>query len=259
MKNHKTNFRQWNKDIFIQSVKKINFNIIWMIILDGLFYLIAGYIASSWFQSVQLKGRAYLQDIESLGYTEAHQLSNQAQPFFFWIISSFVIIIILIILLESIFKGIIWMRMSGKKINIKLLSKFFLVNIIWAGFWLLALFAATRIVDDQNIVSFAAGILIAAFYLTNALYTMFMESQSFRSIPESIKLSISNFHIFLLPYICFFIGLISIGWIFGLAASAYSGTISSVVLFIYATALLAYSAFARYYFSTLVLEIIKSK
>src|SRR3989338_3931585 len=120
------NFLEWNNDVFISSMKKIDANIILTVILDTLFYAISGYIVIFWLQRLQDKIQAFNlpSDVMSLGREGARQLVSDEKSFYFLIIFSFILVLLIIIFLASILKGIIWAKTAGAKISFRLISKF---------------------------------------------------------------------------------------------------------------------------------------
>ena len=113
----KSNFIEWNNDIFVYSMKKININIILIVILDALFFFLSGSILIFWLQRIQAKMAAFNlpTDVISLGYERAQQLVAEVKTFYYLIIFSFILILIAIIFLASIFKGVIWAKTTKTK------------------------------------------------------------------------------------------------------------------------------------------------
>ena len=106
----KLNFLEWNNDVFVSSIKKIDLNIILTIILDALFYFLSGYLLILWLQRIQSKMAAFNlpSDAVALGYQKAQHLIGEIRTFYYLIIFSFILISISVIFLASILKGIIW-------------------------------------------------------------------------------------------------------------------------------------------------------
>ena len=244
------NFLEWNNNILISSVKKINLNIILIVILDILFYLSSGFLITFWLQRIQAKMAAFNlpTDIISLGPKKAQQLLSDVRAFYFLSVFSFIFLLIAIIFLASIFKGIIWAKTTNSKINFALISKFFGLNLIWMGFWFLLIILISLFIQPTTSPIFMISSIILGLYFTNTLYTIFMKKPKFSSILDAIKLNIAKIHLFLLPYaIIYFIFYIIL-------------KLTSFIKFKYSTILLVlvmvvYASIVRYYISTLVLEI----
>ena len=252
MTKHKQSFWEWNNIILINSLKKINLNIILIIILDLLFYISSGYLIILWLQRIQAKLALFNlpSDVASLGYEKAQQVLAETKSFYYLLIFSFVLLIIAVIFLASILKGIIWAKTTDTKVSFALISKFLGLNIIWMGFWLLLMLLIAYFIQIQLVSIFMTAAMILGIYFTNTLYTIFMKGQKFEAILAAIKLNITKIHLFLVPYIILFLLLFIIRSLFKLLQFEYLAVIAGIIVVIYA-------AVARYYTSNLVLEIEK--
>lgn len=281
-KTKKQNFLSWNYSILKASLKKINLNVIQIIILDFLFYILSGYFVLFWIARINEKISSFdlPADLTAIGIERAQQLSRETQSFYYLIIFSFVLLLIAIIFLASILKGIIWAKTADVKVNLSLISKFLALNLAWLGFWLALIFLISWIVEIKYAFAFMAVSALTGFYLSNNMYPNFMRNPGFSSIKSSLKLSIAKIRLFLLPYLIIFTGFflaISISSltkldsfsaalaekIYGfLGFSAAQGPELSIGLLVGLLAnplLLIFAALARYYISTLAAEISKSK
>ena len=187
----KPNFIEWNNKILISSLKKIDLNIILIIILDTLFYLLSGYFIIFWLQRVQVKMETFNlpTDIISLGSERAQQLVSEVKTFYFLIIFSFILLLLAIIFLASIVKGIIWAKTTRTKISFALISKFLALNLIWMGFWFVLIFLISWLVDPSFAPIIMVGAIFLGVYFTNTLYTLFMNKQKIGTIKYSVKLT----------------------------------------------------------------------
>ena len=249
----KQNFLEWNNNIFISSIKKINLNIILIIILDVLFYFLSGYLLIFWLQRVQAKMTTFTlpTDIISLGPEKAQELVSEIKAFYYLLIFSFILVLIAIIFLASILKGIIWAKTTNTKISFKLISKFLSLNLIWMGFWFLLIILISYLAEPSSAPMFMIAVIILGLYFTNTLYTIFMKQQTIKSIIRSIKLNISKIHLFILPYAVIYLLFYIIVRLTNLLKFKYSTILLGLIIIIYATVV-------RYYVSTLVLEIEES-
>lgn len=252
-KQKKSNFLEWNNNILISSIKKINFNIILIIILDALFYLLSGYLLILWFQRIQANMAAFNlpTDVVSLGYGRAQQLVSEVKSFYYLIIFSFILVCIAIIFIASILKGIIWAKTTNTKISFALISKFLGLNLIWMSFWFFVVFLISWLVQPASAPIFMMLTTILGIYFTNTLYTIFMQKQGFKSIFSAVKLNIVKIHLFLLPYII-------IGLLFFIIIRLGNFLKFSYSTILLGAVLLVYSAVVRYYLFTLVLHVEKS-
>ena len=255
MKNpQKFNFLEWNNNVFVSSIKKIDLNIILIVISDALFYFLSGYIVIFWLQRIQAKMAAFNlpTDIISLGYERAQQWIKEVRAFYFLIIFSFILLLIAIIFLASIFKGFIWAKTTNTKITFGLISKFLALNLIWMSFWFALIILISLFVQPASVLIFTIITIILGLYFTNTLYTLFMKKQKFKSIISSIKLNILKIHLFLLPYAVILLLFFIIVRLGGFLKFNYSNFMLGLLVLIYA-------AIIRYYASTLALEIEKIK
>ena len=246
----KTNFIEWNNNVFIASIKKINFNIILIIILDSLFYLLSGYFVIFWLQRIQTKIATFNlpADISSIGYEKAQQLVGGVRVFYYLIIFSFVLLLIAIIFLASISKGIIWAKTTNTKITLKLISKFFLLNLLWMGFWFILVISISLFIEPASVLKFMIAAIILGLYFTNTLYSIFMKKHMFNSIIEAVKINVTKIHLLAVPYTAVFILFYVTSKLNSLIQYKYS-------FIAFAFILLIYTAFIRYYVSTIVYEI----
>ena len=250
----KKNFLEWNNDVFVSSIKKIDLNIILIITLDAIFYFSAGYLAIEWLKRIQAKLFAFNmpQNIMSLGYDRAQQLVKEVQGLYYLIIISFILLLIAIIFLASILKGIIWAKTTNAKITFKLISKFFLLNLIWMGFWFAIILLISLAVELSSAVIFMAIALAIAFFLSNTVYTIFMKEQKLRAIIDVIKINAGRIHLFLLPYAVILLILYLIIRISVLIKFKFSDILLGIIIIIYI-------AVVRNYLSALVLDLTKPK
>lgn len=250
MKTTKPTFLEWNNDILVSSLKKINFNIIIIVILDALFYILSGYLVAFWLGRVQEKITAFdlPSDVISLGSQRAQQLVSELRTFYFLIIFSFIMLLLAIIFLASILKGAIWAKTTNTKLNFKLISKFLVLNLIWMGFWFLLVFLISWLVNPPSAPAFITLSVVLGIYFTNTLYTIFMRNKKLKSIFYAVKLNISKIHLFLLPYSVIFLLFYVLIKTNNLFKFKYSTILLSLTMLVYA-------AVVRYYASALVLEI----
>ena len=253
MKSKKQNFIEWNNNILISSFKKINLNIILIVVLDFLFYFLSGYLIILWLQRIQAKMASFNipTDVLALGAERAQQLVSEVKGFYYLIVFSFIVLLIAIIFLASILKGVIWAKVTGTKITFKLISKFLGLNLLWMGFWFVIVFFISFLANPASAPILMISAIILGIYFTNTLYTIFMKNQSLKLLLGSIKLNITKFHLFLLPHIMIFLLLYVIIRLSNLLKFKYSTILLGSILIVYAAAV-------RYYASTLVLEVEKT-
>ena len=246
-------FIDWNNKILVNAFRKIDFNILLIIILDSVFYLLAAGSFFLWDKFMKAKASAInlpkdpneiVNTLASLGPEKAQQLASEVKSYFFLLLFSFIAVVIFIIFLAGIFKGIIWAKTTKTKISLKFMSGFLLLNAIWVGFWAVIIFLISYIVNPESVQIFFFIAFIAAIYFTNILYPIFMRRQRLNSIGTAIKIGTAKIHLFVLPNLIIFLILFILIWAAGKLAFNYS-------FFVTAFILIAYAALVRYYVSEL--------
>jgi len=252
-KTKKLTFIEWNNQVFISSLKKIDLSIFLIIFLDALFYTASGLLIFFWFQRVIQRITSFQvpTDIVSLGYEKANELVKDIRIFYIMLIASFVLVILAIIFLASILKGIIWARTLKANVTFALISKFLILNLIWMGFWLTLIILMSIVLDPAASAFIIGASILISLYFTNTLYTIFMAEPRLRAILETIKINIMKIRFFIVPY--FIIGLLSyiLLRLNSLAKFKYSSIIAIIVM-------ITLAAIVRYYHSTLVNQLGKA-
>ena len=247
------NFLDWNYKILVNSLKKIDFNIILIVLLDALFYLFSIFIFNYLLKTIFLRMASINlpQGMESLPLDKLQLIVKDSQNFFYMLILSFVLVMLAMIFLASIIKCIIWAKTTKTKITLKLISKFFILNLAWMGFWLALIVAIAFFVDQYSVALFSYIALFLGIYFTNSLYSIFIKNPTFKAVKQALKLSTQKIHLFILPYVLIFLVLYIIIKLSSLPQSQYLSFMFAIVL------LLCLAAF-RYYISGLVFELKKT-
>ena len=249
MKKPKSNFMEWNSNVLISSIKKINLNIFPIVFLDAMFYFLSGYAVMFWVQRVQSKMASFYmpQNLFALAPEAAKQLASEVKGFYYLIVISLLLLAVAIIFLASILKGMIWAKTTGTKITFRLISRFFIANLAWMGFWIMRVFLISYLAAPEHTPSLMIAAVIFGIYFTNTFYALFMKEQSFRAILNAVRLNVTKFHLFLLPYAAICLVFYIIMKLGNLLEFRYSSVFLGVVL-------LFYAAVVRYYASGLAAE-----
>ena len=210
-------FLKWNYHILIASFKKIDLNIIWIIILDTIFYLASGCLILLWFQRISAKIQSFSlpSDIGLVTDQASQRLADQVAGLNLSIRLSFVLLLIAIIFLAAIIKGMIWAKTKKSKLSFNLLSKFLALNLGWMGLWFLVIYMAIQLVQQQLVAFFLFAVLFLSSYLTYSLYSAFMENQSIKRSLKSLRINFKKIHYFIVPY-----ALIIIFWLLSIFLSS---------------------------------------
>ncbi|MBI2652492.1 hypothetical protein HYX00_03410 [Candidatus Woesearchaeota archaeon] len=251
-KAQKLNFIEWNNNILINSIKKINLNVILTIVLDILFYSSSAFMTFFWLKGIEAKKQSIIlptpNDLIALGYERAQEVLRETKAFLFLLIFSAVIMLLAIIFLASILKGIIWAKTTNTKISFALISKFLVLNLIWISFWFLLVFLISWLVEPASALIFMITTIILGIYFTNTLYTIFMKEQKLKSIISAVKLNITKIHLFLLPYFVIALLFFILMRFSNFLKFRYSPILLGLIIIVYA-------AVVRYYASELVLKV----
>ena len=256
MKKNKIGFIEWNNNILVNSFRKMDFNILWIIILDSVFYLTAAGSFFLWDKFMKAKAAAInlpadpneiVNTLTSLGPEKAQQLASEVKSYFFLLLFSFIAVVIFVIFLAGIFKSIIWAKTAKTKISLKFMSGFLLLNVIWVGFWSVIIFLIAYIVNPGSVQTFSLIAFIIAVYFTNILYPIFMRKQKLNSIGSAVRIGLAKIHLFVLPNMIIFLVLVILTW-------AASKIVFSYSFFVTVFILVVYAAVVRYYASELLAE-----
>ncbi len=243
----KTSFMDFNNDVFASSMKKIDWSIFLILLLDIAFYASVFFLFSLWFTRINSAVNNFQMpnDPVSIGKDGLEKLTSGARALYITMILSFVLLLAAIIFLASIFKGIIWAMTTKTKISLNLISKFLILNLIWMGFWFLIFFLILKMVEPHLVYPLALASLAIALYLTNTIYTIFMKSRSLKSMIQAIRLNVMKIHYFAIPYASFLLLIFIVLQIGAIVKTAYWPAINLLII-------LSLTAVFRHYVSTLV-------
>ena len=256
MKKTKIGFIEWNNNILVNSFRKIDFNILLIIILDSIFYLAAAGSFFLWDKFMKAKAAAInlpadpneiVNTLTALGPEKAQQLASEVKSYFFLLLFSFIAVVILVIFLAGIFKSIIWAKTTKTKISLKFMSGFLLLNLIWTSFWAAIIFLISYLVNPASVQTFFLISFIIGVYFTNILYPIFMRKQRLNSIGSAVGIGIAKVHLFVLPNLIIFLILFILAWAAGNLTFNYSFFVTAFILVVFA-------ALVRYYVSELTAE-----
>ena len=248
------NFLEWNNEILVSAVKKINFGIVFITALDILFYFLANFLILFWHKGIEAKLLSFNmpQNLFALGAEEARQLTGDARLFFFMIALSFLLLLVAIILLASILKGIIWAKTTNTRLSFHLFSRFFVLNLLWMGFWFLLALLISWVIEPVSARVLIVIAALSALHFTNILYPLFMKEQKFSAVFSALRLGTAKVHLFLLPYA----SISSLLYLLIKAGSLLKFRYSPIAL---DAVLLAYMAITRYFISELVFSVKERK
>lgn len=259
MKKNKIGFIEWNNNALVNSFKKMDFNLLLVILLDSAFYLLAASSFILWDGFMKAKAAAVNLPsdpneiagiLASLGPEKAQQLASEVKSYFFLLLFSFIALVIFMIFAASLFKSVIWAKTTKTKLSLKLISGFLLLNLIWMSFWAVIVFLISYIMNPGSVPTFLFITFIAAVYFTNILYPLFLRDPRLSTLGRAIKLGILKIHLFLLPNFIMLLLFFILVWAASRFQFRYSFIAEGIVL-------ISYAALVRYYVSELASEAAK--
>ena len=244
MGKNKTGFIEWNNNILINSLKRIDLNFVIIAILDAAFYVSVALSFTAWFRFIKSKEAAI--NFPSDPSQFAGFLAVE-KSFYFLLVFSFIAIIVFTIFLVGIFKGVIWARTTKTKLTLKLISGFLLLNVIWLGFWSIIFFLISYLVQPSSVLFFLIASIVIAIYFTNIIYPSFLRNHNLKTIGQSLKLGVAKIHLFVLPNILIFLIFFILLWSMSQLRFNYAFIVGDGILILYV-------AFIRFYVSELTIN-----
>ena len=161
------------------------------------------------------------------------------------------------ILIWSFFHSLIWAKILEKKIMVKYVLRFILLNFIWILLFLIP-FVIFYILVIQEILVYLFILEVALLiYLTPILYVLFVTTNKYKTaLKETVKVGLGNIYRFILPFVAAVIFLFvvgQIGWIFKIFPPLT--VFIYIEMFIALAVLLGYVVWLEYYIKDLVLNV----
>ena len=243
-------------DIFLDSFKKIDLKIFFIVFFDLIFYSLMPLIAITGFGVIQNKAMAldFGQNLFQLGAENAEALLAGLKGFLFVLIGMLLLMFLVIIIDWSIFKGLSWGFTLKKKFSFNYFLRFFLLNLVWLGMLAVLMFLIALAFKGEPLmllgISFEAGMasiyLLALMgiwlYFTNIIYVLFLKNEK-KAVRKALKLGFKKIHYFILPYAVLVVILLAIFAIMSLITYLPFG----IGLTIMTLMILFYLAWARFY------------
>ncbi len=188
--------------LFINSFKKINIKIFFIMFFDLVFYAMATLISITTFNLIKKKALAVdmPQNILQLGAENIEKTMLDLRAFLFLLIGMIILMFLIIIIDWSIFKGLSWGITLKRKFNFKFFLKFFLLNLVWWGVFIFLLIAVSNVFRQSVIPIYIIVLTLIWIYFTNIIYTLFVKEEKFKSVKKAFKIGFTKIHYFILPY-----------------------------------------------------------
>lgn len=182
-------FRNLDKKFFVISLYDALF------IASALFIFMLG---SSLLGKAASKLIPFASDPFGIAGTQVSLLFKAIFVLAIWAVAVFVAIVIA----QTVFKGLIWTTIMGKRYTKKYFKKLFWVNVIWFLLWLitsLIIYYGAR----ASYRVYVQGIYyLLLFYFTTILYILFTRKNVIkRSISKALSLGVRKVRYFIIPYI----------------------------------------------------------
>lgn len=233
-------------NIFIDSFKKIDIKIFFIVFFDLAFYALAFLISITTFRTITNKAVAIdlSQDPLQAG---AEKLLAELSGFYFLLIAMLFLMILIIIVNWSILKGLVWGLTTKRKFNFKFFLRFFLVNLVWLGTFTILIFSIAFSFREEVLPIYMLILLLIWAYFTNIIYTLFMKNTK-KAVRKAFKLGFTKIHYFILPYLVLLLIFLIVYLMMYLTTFLPQG----IGIAIIASMLLFYFAWARFYIVNII-------
>ena len=189
-------YLNFHKQILSKSFEKFKKHFILIVLTDMIFYALLINSASKIIKRVLIKYNAL--DIPSMdqiaiqGLGKAQEVLQLTRGFFFLVVFSTLFFLLISIALITVFKGFIWSRVSQKKLTIRLLRKFLILNLIWVTSWALLLFSSALVFESLGMLVIVLMAIILSFVTTANAYSMFFINEKIFSSFKGFALYFSK-------------------------------------------------------------------
>ena len=131
----KEDYFKQSYDIFLESFKKIDLKIFFIVFFDLVFYSLVPLIAITGFNIIQTKAMSIDlgQSLLQMGAENAQALATGLKGFLLVLVGIMLLMLLTIIIDWSIFKGMAWGFTLKKKFSFNYFRRFFLLNLVWLG------------------------------------------------------------------------------------------------------------------------------
>jgi len=243
---------------FLNSFKKLDKQIIYIVLCDFLFLLLLMAGLFLWNAKIS-KNIAeipadLLQNPENLSPEMAEQTLSTIKGHIISIMAYTILLLVFVFLAWTLFKGIIWNIILKKKFTLKYYKKFTLLNLLWFALWLIPVILIIISLKRKPSAIFLLLALIFLIYFTNILYILFTKKNLIKhALKNTFNLGLNKIHFFLLPYALMLITMLIISliiWPANFLPERVFTSISTIVL-------VFYLAWARFYLADVVNELTK--
>ena len=236
--------------LFFNSFK-LDLRFVYSMIMDGLFYLFL-FFAGGFLYNNLLDKVAQLSEIGA-GTMTIEQIGTVARLVMMKYYLTVFLAVIFFMLIYSLFRSLMWSFSLGSKPNKKYMKNFTILSCLWILFWMVIIYLFNGVISSES----GGWLLLFGFlfinYLTKILFILFIKNRAEikMSYEKMIDIAFKRFYLFIVPYIFeFIIFMILFIILFNLKFIALK-PLFILIFFVF----LAYSAWARKYFSSVVKQI----
>jgi len=178
-------------------------NILFILLIFGITKLIA-ILSQGWMDRIDSI------DLSNVAFQTEAQLQSiiaTLKGFVVFVILTAILFILLTILSWSITQGIIYDILAKKKLSIKYLEKFLLLNMVWFIPWLIIFFIMLLGHKSTYVIPTFYILVLIFMHFSFILYVLFAKENKIRQIKKALKIGITKIHLFILPYLSMIIAL----------------------------------------------------
>ncbi len=238
-------------DKFANSFK-LGKEFVFIALFDALFYL--SIFIFGWIFSILTKiqmGKLGLVQMDPVALTSIEVLESNiklAQLFITSLIIYVIIFLLLFIISYTLFKGLIWLTLLGKRPSLKYFKKFFFTNLIWAAIWIIPAILALFGLKPSYFTFVAILELLLYIHLTSILHYSFTEKQNLKKAYSRIlPVGFGKIQSFIIPYVYALIVYIIVAQVFRIIPQQ-----EKVILAVALLLVLFYLAWFRNYIRVIV-------
>ena len=172
-------------------------NILFILLIFGITKLIA-ILSQGWMDRIDSI------DLSNVAFQTEAQLQSiiaTLKGFVVFVILTAILFILLTILSWSITQGIIYDILAKKKLSIKYLEKFLLLNMVWFIPWLIIFFIMLLGHKSTYVIPTFYILVLIFMHFSFILYVLFAKENKIRQIKKALKIGITKIHLFILPFL----------------------------------------------------------
>ena len=237
-----------NREIFIDSIKKINLSIFLIALIDYIFYSLVYFSSAFWFSKILERYNAV--NLDSLSEFALESIVAQTQGLYQFLIYSTMLLSIALLILSALSKAIVWGMTAKTKISVKYILKFTLAKVIWNSFIIAIIASGFILFQPQAAFAFFSAAAILWIYFSSIICSLLAKNPKISEIKKGIRLGVKKIHCIMIPYAAIVTGILLIRMLYLAGRTRELLMVSGILL-------LFYLAAGRYYIYEMVSKIEK--